>query len=79
MDAYFATVFEDTWHERFLIILLSLADPEILKQSRFTDDETNILNNLAEENLHRQLTLQECFAVSLIEQCVMFNKGLKQI
>ena len=39
MEQYFATMFEDVRHERSLILLLSLTDPDVLKQSKFTDDE----------------------------------------
>ena len=52
MESYFATMFEDIRHERSLILLLSLRDPDILRQSRFTDDEINIIKNLALEKLH---------------------------
>ena len=38
MEAYFATMFEDIRHERSLMLLLSLTDPDILKQSKFTDN-----------------------------------------
>ena len=54
MEAYFATIFEDVRHERSLILLLSLTDPDILEQSKFTDHEINIITNLAIEKLHRQ-------------------------
>ena len=67
MEAYFATMFEDIRHERSLILLLSLTDPDILKQSKFTDDEINIIKNLALEKLHRQRILKEYHAVSLLE------------
>ena len=43
MEAYFATIFEDVRHERSLILLLSLTDPDILRQSKFTDDEIEII------------------------------------
>ena len=33
MEQNFATIFEDVRHERSLILLLSLTDPDILKQS----------------------------------------------
>ena len=33
MEQCFATMFEDVRHERSLILLLSLADPDILKQT----------------------------------------------
>ena len=51
MESYFATMFEDVRHERSLILLLSLTDPDILKQSKFTDDEIEIIKNLALEKL----------------------------
>ena len=50
MEAYFATIFEDVRHERSLILLLLLTDSDILKQTKFTDDEININKNLAPEN-----------------------------
>ena len=43
MEAYFNTIFEDVRHERSLILLLSLTDPDILKQSKFTDGEIKII------------------------------------
>ena len=67
MEAYFSTMFEDVRHERSLKLLLSLADPDILKQSKFTDDEKNIIKNLYLEKLHRQRILEEYHAVSLLE------------
>ena len=65
MEAYFTTLFDDVRHERSLILLLSLTDPDILKQSKFTDDEIEIIKNLALEKLHRQRILKEYHAVSL--------------
>ena len=47
-------MFEDVRHERSLIILLSLTDPDILRQSKFTDHEISILKDLALEKFHRQ-------------------------
>ena len=35
-------MFEDVRHERSLILLLSITDPDNLRQSRFTDDEIEI-------------------------------------
>ena len=43
MEAYFATLFEDVRHERPLILLLSLTDPDILRQSKFTEYEIDII------------------------------------
>ena len=65
MEQYFSNLFDDIRHERFLILLLSLLEPDILKQSKFTDDEIEIIKNLALEKLHRQRILKEYYAVSL--------------
>ena len=62
MEAYFSSLFEDVRHERSIVFLLSLTDPDTLKQSKFTDDEKNIIKNLALEKLHRQKCLEEYFA-----------------
>ena len=43
MESYFSNLFEDIIYERSLILLLSLAEPDILKQSNFTDHEINII------------------------------------
>ena len=40
---YFATMFQDARLERSLILLLSLTDSHILKQSKITDPELNTL------------------------------------
>ena len=53
MEQYFAVTFEGVRHERSLILLISLTDPDILRQSKFTDDEINLIKN-ALEKLHRQ-------------------------
>ena len=67
MEAYFSILCEDVRHERSLILLLALTDPDILKQSKFLDDERNILKNHALEKLHRQRMVKEYFALQLIE------------
>ena len=46
MEQYFNTIFEDIRHERSLILLLSLTEPDILKQSKFTDHEIDIIKNI---------------------------------
>ena len=65
MEGYFNTTFEDVRHERSLILFLSLTDPDILKQSKFTDDEIIIIKSLALEILHRQRILKEHVAMDL--------------
>ena len=68
MEAYFNTIFEDIRYERSLIILLSWVEPDILKQSKFTDHEIDIIKNIALEKLHRQRNLREFIAMDLIEK-----------
>ena len=68
MESSFSNLFEDVRHERSLILLLSLTDPDILKQSKFTDDEINIIKNLALEKLHRERILKEHIAMNLLEK-----------
>ena len=67
MEAFSATMFQDIRHERSLILLLSLTDPDILKQSKNTDYEIDIIKNLALEKLHQQRILKEHIAMSLLE------------
>ena len=61
-------MFEDGRHERSPILLLSKTDPDILKKSKLTDDEINIIKNLALEKLRRQRILKEYAARSLLEE-----------
>ena len=68
MAAYFITIFEDVRHERSLILLLSLVEPSILKQSKFTDHGIEIIKNLAPEKLHRQRILKEHIAMDLLKK-----------
>ena len=73
MEQYFAVIFEDVRQERSLIILLSLTDPDILRQIKFTDFEIDIIKNLALEKLHRQRFLKEQVAMSLLESQLVFS------
>ena len=68
MDQYFNTIFEDIRHERNLILLLSLIEPDILRQSKFLDHEIEIIKNIALEKLHRQRILKEYHAMTLLEK-----------
>ena len=68
MEAYFSNLFEDIRHERSLILILSLTDPDILKQSKFTDDEIEIIKNLALGKFHRQRFLKEHVAMDLLKK-----------
>ena len=68
MEAYFATVFEDVRHERNLVLLLNLVEPDTLKQSKVTDDEIEIIKNIALEKLHRQRNHKEINALDLLEK-----------
>ena len=68
MEQYFSNLFEDIRYERSLILLLSLVESDISKQSKFTDHEIEIIKNLALEKLHRQRILKEYHAMSLLEK-----------
>ena len=68
MESYFNTIFEDIRHERNLILLLSIIEPDILKQIKFTDHEIEIIKNIALEKLHRQRILKEVAAMDLLEK-----------
>ena len=68
LDQYFNTILEDIRYERRLILLLSLVEPSILSQSKFTDHEIEIIKNIELENLHRQCNLKEIVALDLLEK-----------
>ena len=68
MEAYFNTIFEDIRYERGLILLLSIVEPDILKQSKFTDHEVGIIKDIALEKIFRQKNLKEIFALELLEK-----------
>ena len=68
MEQYFNTIFEDIRHERSLILLLNLSEPDILKQSKLLDHEIEIIKNIALEKLHRQRNLKEIVALDLLEK-----------
>ena len=68
MEQNFNTIFEDIRHERSLILLLALVEPDILKQSNSADHEIDIIKNIALEKLHRQRHLREIIALDLLEK-----------
>ena len=68
MEQYFATIFEAIRDEGSLILFLALVEPDILEQSKFTDDEIEIIKNLALEKLYRQRILKDHVAVDLLEK-----------
>ena len=47
MEAYYAVMIKDVRHERSLLLFLSLTEPDIIKQTKFTDHETYIMKKLA--------------------------------
>ena len=68
MEQYFNTIFEDKRYERSLVLLLSLIEPDILEQSKFTDHEVSIIKDVALEKIFRQKNLKEIFALDLLEK-----------
>ena len=73
MEAYFNLIFEDIRYERSLILILSLVEPDILKQSKFNDHEIDIIKKIALEKLHRQKNLKEIIALDLLEKQIDDN------
>ena len=67
MEAHFATVFENVRPEWSRNLLLSLTDPDILKQSKFADHEISKIINLALGTLNRQRMLKEYTALQILE------------
>ena len=68
MEQYFNTMFEDIKYKRSLILLLSLTEPCILKQSKFNDHEIEIIKNIALEKIFQQKNLKEIVALDLLEK-----------
>ena len=68
MDQYFNTILEDIRYERSLILLLSLVEPSILSQSKFTDHEMENIKTIASEKLHGQRNLKGIVALDLLEK-----------
>ena len=68
MEQYFDNNFEDVRHERSLLLLLAIVEPDILKQSKFTDHEINIIKDIASDKIHRQRILKEIKAMDLLEK-----------
>ena len=66
MENYFSNLFEDIRHERSLILLLSLTDSNILKQAGFTDNEIEIIKNIALQKIKRQSDLKQYIAMNLM-------------
>ena len=68
MEAYFDSIFEDVRHERWLIVLLPIVEPDILRQSNFLNHEIEIIKNITLEKLHRQSNLKEIIALDLLKK-----------
>ena len=68
MEQYFNTIFEYIRYERGLILLLSLVEPDILRQSKFTDHEVSIIKDIALEKRFRQKNLKEIIALELLKK-----------
>ena len=68
MEQYFNTIFEDVRHERSLFLLLSLVEPSIIKQVKFTDHEIDFIRDIALQKLHRQRNLKQKIALDFLEK-----------
>ena len=74
MEQNFALMFEDVRYEQSLILLLSLRDPDMLRQRKIADYEIDIIKNLALGKLHRQRILKEHIAMSFFEKYFLVKK-----
>ena len=68
MEAFFFNLFEDIRYERSLILVLSPVQPDIFKQSIFTDHEMNIIKDIALDKIYRQRILKRTVATDLLEK-----------
>ena len=59
MEQYFNTIFEDIRYERSLILLISITEPDILKQSKFNDHEIGNIKNIALEKYFDNVILKK--------------------
>ena len=67
MEQYFAVMYEGVRQERSLNLLLSLTDPDKMRQRKLTDHEIDILKNSSLEKLHRQRILKEHVPMLFLE------------
>ena len=68
MEAYFSNLFEDVRYERSRVLLLSLVEPDILKQSKYTDNEVSIIKYISLGKIFCQRNLKEYAAMDLFEK-----------
>ena len=59
MEAYFDKIFENVRLERSLILLLSIVEPAILRQSNTLDHKIEIIKSITLEKLHRKRLLKK--------------------
>ena len=67
-------IFEGVRHERSFILLLSLPDPDVLKQAAFLEHENKTIKKSALEKLHRQEILLKNTALEIIEKYFLQTK-----
>ena len=68
MEQYFVNIFEDVRHEPSLILLLSIVEPDIIRQSKLLDHEIEIFKIIDLGKLHKQRNLKEIIALELLEK-----------
>ena len=73
MEQYFDNIFEDVRHERSLILLLSLVELDIIRQSKFLHHEIEVIKSIALGRIHRQRNLKEIIALDLLEKQIDDN------
>ena len=70
METYFSNLFEDIRYERSLILLLSLTNPDDLKQSKFTDDEINKAKNSCFRKITQTENVRRIFCFTVIGKTI---------
>ena len=66
MEQYFAKTFQDVTYEKSLKLLLSLTDPDILKQNKFTDDEHNPIKKSSSRIFTKTKIFKETLCLTII-------------
>ena len=73
MENYFAEIFEHVGHERLSQLILTVTDPNTLKQSKFTNHEINTMKISASEKIHRPTLLKKHIALHFLEKNFLLN------
>ena len=57
MDRNFESIFQDVRHERTLILILAIIEPQILLDAKFSQSDVNKMTTIAKEKILRRKML----------------------